>query len=71
MKIARVKIEIEYEFPDSCRDEDIIIEVSNKELPKGYKEDSWEFIKIYDSKKNLVSIHGGDGDPTFICEEGN
>ena len=69
MRIARVKIEIEYVFPDSHSDEDIVMEVSNKELPNGYKEDSWEFIKIYDSKKNLTSIHGGDGEPTFICKE--
>ena len=71
MKIARVKIEIEYKFNDSLSDKDIMTKIENAELPDGYKEDTWEFIKIYDSKKNLISIYGGDGEPTFVCGEGN
>lgn len=51
MKKAIVKIEIEYDFPSRWSDENIMEALENKELPKGYKEDSWEFIKIVKEEK--------------------
>ena len=46
MKKATIKIEIEYDFPSRWSDKYIMKALENQELPKGYKEDSWEFIKI-------------------------
>ncbi len=46
MKKAIIKIELEYEFPDVMSDANIKFQMQNKELPKRYKEDSFEFIEI-------------------------
>ena len=46
MKKAIVKIELEYEFGDNFQDEEIINIIENMELPRFYKEDSYELVKI-------------------------
>ena len=51
MKKAIVKIEIEYDFPNRYTDNLIMEALENKELPKGYREDSWEFVKILKEEK--------------------
>jgi hypothetical protein len=52
MRKAVIKIELEYEFPDSMSDADIEEAMENQELPEKYKEDSFELIEIVDSGTN-------------------
>ena len=46
MKKAIIKIKLEYEFVDDIPNRQIINICENIELPRYYKEDSYEFIKI-------------------------
>tara|TARA_R110002110_G_scaffold386499_1_gene598174 strand:- start:707 stop:859 length:153 start_codon:yes stop_codon:yes gene_type:complete len=50
MKKAIVKIELEYEFGDNFRDKEIENILEDMELPRFYKEDSWELIKIKENE---------------------
>tara|TARA_R100001086_G_scaffold5889_1_gene3681 strand:- start:750 stop:953 length:204 start_codon:yes stop_codon:yes gene_type:complete len=46
MKKAIIKLELEYEYFDEIGIDDIIQEVENVNLPKEYKEDSFEWVGI-------------------------
>ena len=46
MKIARIKIELEYQYDDSKDDNWIARDLMNMELPSDYAEDSFEIISI-------------------------
>ena len=46
MKIARIKIELEYQYWDSQDDNWIARDLQNKELPSDYAEDSFEIVSI-------------------------
>ena len=46
MKKAIVRIKLAWEFPNQMNDDDIVEIIENFELPNGYVEDSWEFVKI-------------------------
>ncbi len=52
MKKAIVKIEMEYYFPNRYTENLIMEALENKELPREYREDSWEFVKILKEGKN-------------------
>ena len=52
MKIAVVKIELEYEFPSWMSNTNIYETVENQELPEKYREDSWEFVRIIQEVTN-------------------
>ena len=52
MKIAVVKIELEYEFPTWMSNTNIYETVENQELPEKYREDSWEFVRIIQEVTN-------------------
>lgn len=46
MKIARIKIELEYQYDDSKDDNWITRDLMNMELPENYAEDSFEIVSI-------------------------
>ena len=46
MKIARIKIELEYQYDDSKDDNWIARDLMNMELPSDYAEDSFEIVSI-------------------------
>ena len=51
MKIARIKIELEYQYDDSKDDKWIARDLMNMELPSDYAEDSFEIISIEEEVK--------------------
>jgi hypothetical protein len=54
MKKAIIKIELEYDYFDEIGIDDIIQEVGNVNLPKEYKEDSFEWVGIELSDGELI-----------------
>ena len=46
VKTAIIKIQLEFPFPSRYTDKQIQEIMENVELPEGYVEDSYEFIKI-------------------------
>lgn len=46
MKIATIKVNLEYYFDDKMSDQDIKVAMQNVELPSRYVEDSYELVKI-------------------------
>lgn len=48
MKLGRITVRLEYEFPDSMSDEDIAEKLENIELPEQYVEDSYEYNGVLD-----------------------
>ena len=46
MKIATIKVNLEYYFDYKMSDQDIKVAMQNVELPSRYVEDSYELVKI-------------------------
>ena len=46
MKIARIKIELEYQYNGQKDDNWIMRDLMNMELPSNYAEDSFEIVEI-------------------------
>ena len=51
MKIAIIKIELEHWFDENVTDEEIHEHIENVELPKHYRINSYEFVKIIEEIK--------------------
>ena len=51
MQIAIINVNIEYCFDDKMSEQDIKTAMQNIELPSGYVENSYEFVKIIKEEK--------------------